>query len=92
MAWKCVHIIEDTGVVAEHWVPMRLEYDMVKGVVVFVVGLWVNKDAFDSAKSPIKQKFYEIPEGSQPQLAAAGKAFLAGYVRALPEMSGSEDA
>jgi hypothetical protein len=35
---------------------------------------------------------YDIPEGTQPELAQAGKAFLLGYIRALPEFAGSENA
>ena len=64
---------------------------MKSGYVVFTVEGYVNKEAHDSGKQPVLSKFFEIPEGSQPQLAAAGKAFLLGYVRALPIFEGSED-
>jgi hypothetical protein len=92
MAWKKAYTIEDTGVSGEYWHEMGLMYDMIKGIVVFTYGCWINKTAFDAGKKPIETKWKEIPEGTNPQLATAGKAFLEGYVRALPEFSGSEDA
>ena len=91
MGFKLSYTIPETGVVGEHWQEMNLSYDMLRGIVIFTIGLWVNKAALDAGKSPIKVEDHPIGEGTQPQLAAAGKAFLLGYVRALPEFAGSED-
>lgn len=91
MGFKLSYTIPETGVTGEYWHEMSLVYDMIKGVVTFTIGLWVDKAAFDAKKSPIVTKFYDIPEGTQPQLAGAGKAFLLGFIRALPEFAGSQD-
>lgn len=91
MGFKLSYTIQETGVVGEHWQEMNLTYDMLKGIVVFTIGLWVNKSALDAGKSPIKVMDFSIPEGTQPQLAAAGKSFLLGHIRALPEFAGSEN-
>ena len=91
MGFKLQHTIESTGVVGEYWHESNLAYNMIRGIVVFTIGLWVDKAAFDLGKAPIKVIDFEISEGTQPQLATAGKAFLLGYVRALPEFQESED-
>ena len=91
MPFKCEVVIPETGVTVEHWVESELVYNMKTGIVVFTVEGYFNKAAYDAGKQKVISKFFEIPEGTQPQLAAAGKAFLLGYVRALPEFEGSED-
>jgi hypothetical protein len=92
MPFKCIITNENNGVTIEHWVESELVYNMEKGIVVFTVNGYLSKAAYDAGKQPILSKFFEIPEGTQPELAAAGKAFLLNYVRALPEFTGSEDA
>jgi len=91
MPFKCEYVIPETGVQIEHWQEAELVYNMKTGYVVFTLEGYFNKAAYDNGLQPVITKFYEIPEGSQPQLAAAGKSFLLGYVRALPEFERSED-
>lgn len=91
MPFKCEYIIPETGVKIEHWQESELVYNMKKGYVVFTLEGYFNKDSYENGLQPVITKFYEIPEGSQPQLVSAGKAFLLGYVRALPEFERSED-
>jgi hypothetical protein len=91
MAFAKSHTISENGVTGNHWQELNLTYDMKKGIVTFIVGLYVNKAAYDAGKEPILTKFFDIPEGTNPELAAAGRSFLLGYVRALPEFEGSQD-
>jgi hypothetical protein len=91
MPFLCDKEIEETGVVVGYWHEAELVYNMKTGVVVFTVEGYVNQDAYEAGKKPLVSKFFEIPEGTQPELAAAGKSFLLGYVRALPDFEGSED-
>lgn len=91
MPFKFQYTIPETGVVVEHWQESELIYDMEKGIVVFTLKAYVNKEAHQEGKKPVLSRFYEIPEGSNPELAAGGKTFLLNTVRALPEFEGSED-
>lgn len=91
MPFLCNKEIEETGVEVNYWHEAELVYNMKAGTVVFTVEGYVSEEAYAEGKKPIASKFFEIPEGTQPELAAAGKAFLLGYVRALPDFEGSED-
>jgi len=89
MPFLCDKEIEETGVVVGYWHEAELVYNMKTGIVVFTVEGYVNEEAYSGGKKPVVSKFYEIPEGLQPQLAAAGKAFLLNYVKSLPEFEGA---
>jgi hypothetical protein len=91
MGFKLQYVVPETAVVAEHWQEMSLVYDMIQGKVLFQIGLYVDKKAFEEGKQPILTRSFEIEEGTQPQLAAAGKAFLIGYVKSQSEFEGAED-
>lgn len=91
MPFLCDYTIENNGVAVGYWHEKELVYNMKTGIVVFTIDGYVNKQAYDDGLDPVLSKFYEIPEGTQPQLAAAGNAFLLGYIRSLPEFEGSED-
>lgn len=91
MPFLCDVTVEETGVVVGYWQEIELVYNMKSGYVVFTINGYVDQAAYEAGKQPVVSKFFEIPEGTQPELAAAGKAFLLSYVRALPEFEGSED-
>lgn len=91
MPFLCDVTLEETNVVAGYWHEAELVYNMKSGYVVFTINGYVDQAAYEAGKQPVISKYFEIPEGTQPQLAAAGKAFLLGYVRALPEFDGSQD-
>jgi hypothetical protein len=89
MPFLCNKEIEETGVEVNYWHEAELVYNMKTGIVVFTVEGFVNEEAYNEGKKPVVSKFYEIPEGTQPELAAAGKAFLINYVKNLPEFEGA---
>ena len=91
MPFLCDVTVEETGVVVGYWQETELVYNMKSGYVVFTINGYVDQAAYESGKQPVVSKLFEITEGTQPELAAAGKAFLLSYVRALPEFEGSED-
>lgn len=91
MAFTKSYTVQETSIEGNHWQELNLTYDMQKGIVTFIIGLYKDKAAYDAGKQPILTKYYDIPEGTNPELAAGGKAFLLNYVRALPEFEGSQD-
>ncbi|MBK7380558.1 MAG: hypothetical protein IPJ03_16505 [Ignavibacteriales bacterium] len=91
MPFLCDVTVPETGVVVGYWHESELVYNMKVGKVSFTISGYVNEAAYVAGKFPVVSKSFEISEGSQPQLATTGKAFLLGYVRALPEFEGSED-
>lgn len=92
MAWKKSMTDESTGVVYEHWDMILINYQHRSGMSEMIVGAWVNKEAYDAGRDPVRTKSYVIPAGTNPQLATAALAYVSGYVRAQPEFEGSEDA
>ncbi len=91
MPFLCDVTVPETGVVVGYWHESELVYNMKVGKVSFTISGYVNEAAYVAGKFPVVSKSFEISESSQPQLVAAGKAFVLGYVRALPEFEGSQD-
>lgn len=89
MPFTCDFENEETGATVNYWQESELVYNMKTGKVIFTVEGYVDEAAYAAGKKPVLSKFYEIAEGSQPQLAAAGKAFLLNYVKSLPEFEGA---
>lgn len=92
MAWLKEIEEPNTGATAVYWEVMGIAYNHRTQVSVLEVGGWVSESHYTNNKSPLIVKYWEIPSGLAPELAAGALAFVGGYARAQPEFVNSEDA
>ena len=92
MAWFKDIEEQNTGAVAAYWEVIGIQYNHRTQMSVLEVGGWVSQAHYSASKSPLITKFWEIPSGLAPELAAGALAFVSGYARAQPEFEGSEEA
>lgn len=92
MAW--LKEIEDpnNGAKALFWEVIGISYNHKKQISVLEVGGWVSEALYNADKAPLIVKFWEIPSGLAPELAAGAITFVTSYARNQPEFEGSEDA
>lgn len=82
----------DTGVVANYWAIQRGEGRIDSQDLQIVIGLWLDKDAFDAHKEPILTKEIYVEGGLAALDVAAFTYALEQMVRAKPEFQGATDA
>lgn len=92
MAWFKDITEQNTGAVASYWQVISILYNHRTQKSVLEVGGWVSQAAYSENKSPLMTKYWEIPSGLAPELAAGALAFVEGYARQQPEFEGSENA
>lgn len=92
MAWikKIEH--QTHAAIASYWDSISVFWNKRIGTTQFIVGGWVNKQAYDEGKEPLMTFTWEIPSGSNQQLSAAAELFLESYAKRQPEFEGSHDA
>ena len=90
MIWHKDVTDEQTGLVVSYWTELELQYDMLRGLVFLRVGGFASLQAIADKKQPVLRREYLIPEGTNPELGQAGRAFLNQYARSQPEFVGSE--
>ena len=92
MAWikKIPH--PENGAIASYWDSVSVFWNKQSETTQFIVGGWINRQAYQDKLKPILTFTWEIPSGSNPQLSAAADAFLSAFAKAKEEFEGCHDA
>lgn len=91
MAWLKEIVDPNTGATAVFWEVMGISYNHRAQKSVLEVGGWISQEHYNNNKSPLMFKYWEIPSGLAPELAAGAVGFVTGFARAKPEFEESQD-